>query len=134
MSFSRDTLEFSRLLDLVARNAQTPMGHERISLLQPISSRTELDDALTAVAETIALNEEKQVSWSFSGLGDPSEPLAVLKIRNATLDPNSLLEIARVCTQALMARAALQSEKEFAPTVWRSVEGLPPTLMAAIGR
>jgi DNA mismatch repair protein MutS2 len=134
MSFSLDTLEFSRLLDLVGRNAQTPMGRERIGRLLPLTNRTELDDALAAIAETIALNEEKQVSWSFSGLEDPADAFAILKIKNATLEPTSLLELARVCTQALMARAALQPEKEFAPTLWKFVEHLPPTLMSAIDK
>ena len=134
MSYSLDTLEFSRLLDLVARNAQTPIGRWRIARLEPFTNRSELDDALAAISETISLSEEKQVSWSFSGMDDPSEPLAVLKIRNSTLDPIALLELARLCTQAMMARAALQPEKEFAPTLWRTVENLPPTLMAAIDR
>jgi DNA mismatch repair protein MutS2 len=134
MSYSLDTLEFSRLLDLVGRNAQTPMGRERLGDLQPFTSRAELDDALAAIAETISLGEEKQVSWSFSGVEDPSDALAVLRIRNATLEATSLLELARVCTQALMVRAALQPEREFAPTLWRFVEQLPPTLMSAIDR
>src|SRR5215218_3197871 len=101
---SLDTLEYSKLLELVARNAQTPMGLERFEELRPLTNRVELDRALAAISETITLNEEKQVSWSFSGLQDPSDAVAILRIRNATLEPTRLLEIARICNQALFAR------------------------------
>lgn len=134
MSFSLETLEFARLLELVARNAQTPMGAERVVALRPFENRRELDAALGAITETIQLNEDKQVSWSFSGLEDPSDAVAILKIKNATLEPTRLLEIARVCNQALFARSALQPEKESAPTLWAFVENIPPTLFEAIER
>jgi len=108
------------------------MGHERLLELRPLASRIELDAALDAIRETIALAEEKQVSWSFSGLEDPSDAVATLKISNATLDAMLLLEIARVCNQALFARSSLQPDKEFAPTLWNIVADLPPTLFAAL--
>src|SRR4051812_16892870 len=132
MPYSLDTLEFGRLLELVARNAQTPMGRERLLALAPMSSRLELDNSLRAINETIVLAEEKQVTWSFSGLEDPSDAVAILKIKNATLEPNLLLEISRVCNQALFARSSIQPEKEFAPTLWQAVENIPPTLFAAL--
>ena len=122
MSYSLDTLEYSSLLDLVGRNAQTPMGATMVAELRPYVGRHELDRALRSISETIRLNEEKQVSWSFSGLQDPGDAVAILKIRNATLEPNTLLELARVCNQALFARSSLQPEKEFAPTLWSIVE------------
>src|SRR5688500_17920114 len=134
MSFSLDTLEYERLLELVARNAQTPMGIERFADLRPKTNRMELESELAAISETNRLNEEKQVAWSFSGLEEPSEAGAILKIRNATLEPNRLLELARVCSQALFARSAVQPEKENAPTLWQKVEQIPPTLLAAIER
>src|SRR5512141_250184 len=132
MSFSLETLEFEKLLTLVSRNAQTPMGRRCVESLRPLATRKALARELAAVSETIALNEEKQVTWSFSGLEDPENAIAVLKIRNATLEPHRLLEVTRVCSQALMARSYIQPEKEFAPTLWNIVEGLPPTLLAAI--
>src|SRR4029077_413364 len=81
--------------------------------------------------ETISLNEEKQVTWTFSGMEDPSEAIAVLRIRNSTLEPGGLLEIVRVCNQALFARSTLQAEQEFVPTLWHTVENIPPSLLAA---
>ncbi|MFZ1699280.1 MAG: endonuclease MutS2 [Pyrinomonadaceae bacterium] len=132
MSYSLKTLEFERLLDLVARHAQTPMGVDRFALLRPLTSRRELDAALAAIAETIVLSEEKQVTWSFSGLEDPSDAVAILKIENAALEPNRMLEVSRVCSQALFARSSIQPEKETAPTLWQIVENIPPTLLAVI--
>ncbi len=134
MTFSLETLEYERLLELVSRHAQTPMGVGRFADLRPKTSKPELEASLAAIAETIALNEEKQVTWSFSGLEDPSDAVAILKIRNATLEPNILLELSRVCNQAIFARSSIQPEKETAPTLWQIVEGIPPSLLAAIDR
>src|SRR5687767_10402600 len=134
MSFSLETLEYSKLLELVSRNAQTPMGESRFADLRPMTSRAELERSLSEISETILLNEEKQVSWSFSGLQDPSDAVAILKIRNATLEPTLLLEISRVCNQALFARSSIQPEKETVPVLWQIVELIPPSLLAAIER
>ncbi len=129
MSFSLDTLEYNKLLELVSRHAQTPMGVERFARLRPTEGRRELDNALAAVTETIDLSE-KQVNWSFSGLDDPSDAVAILKIQNAALEPVVMLDLARVCTQALFVRAAIQPEKENALILWQTVEQIPPSLLA----
>ncbi len=134
MSFSLETLEYEKLLELVSRNAQTPMGVERFAGLRPKTKRIELDADLAAITEAILLNEEKQVTWSFSGLEDPSGAAAILRIKNATLEPNLLLGIARVCNQALFVRSSIQPEKETAPTLWSKVESIPPTLFAALDK
>jgi DNA mismatch repair protein MutS2 len=131
-NFSLETLEYESLLALVARNAQTPMGKARLESLRPLTSRIDLDRDLNAVSETILLSEEKQVSWSFSGLEDPTDAVAILKIKNAALQPLTLLEITRVCSQALFARSSIQPEKDFAPVLWQIVENIPPTLLVAI--
>ena len=134
MSYSLETLESAKLLELVARNAQTPMGHRRLLGLRPMTDRRALEQSLAAIAETIGLNEEKQVSWTFSGLEDPSDAVAILKIRNASLEPNRLLELSRVCNQAIFVRSAVQPEKDFAPTLWEIVEAIPPTLLTVVGK
>ena len=134
MSFSLETLEYAQLLELVSRNAQTPMGVEKFADLRPITNRPELDRALAAVSETILLNEEKQVSWSFSGLEDPTDAVAILKIKNATLEPTLLLEVTRVCNQAIFARSIVHPEKEFVPVVWSIAEVIPPQLLSTLER
>ncbi len=132
MPYSLETLEYARLLELVSRKAQTPMGAGRILNLRPFASRSELDRALAAVTETITLNEDKQVSWSFSGIEDPSEAIAIIQISNATLEPNLLLDIAHICSQALFVRSSIQMAKEDTPTLWQIVESMPATLLGCI--
>ncbi len=130
---SLTTLEYGKLLALVARYAQTPMGEARLLDLLPLTNRLELDAHLQAAAEMIAL-AQRDVNWSFSELPDPANSIAVLRIRNATLDPLSLLEIARLGNQALFARSVLSPERDAAPVLWRTVEDIPKTLFDVLGR
>jgi len=130
---SLTTLEYGKLLALVARHAQTTMGKARLENLQPLTSRLELDANLQAASEMISL-AQRDVNWSFSELPNPSDAVAVLRIRNATLDPLSLLEITRLCNQALFARSVISPEKDTVPTLWQTVENLPSTLFDVLGR
>ncbi len=122
------------MLALVARYANTPMGRDLLEDLQPLSDRKQLETDLRAIDETIRLNEEKQVSWRFTELSDPSDAVAILRIQNATLEPSTLLELTRLCNQALFARSAIQPERDFAPTLWALVERIPNSLFPAIER
>jgi len=133
MGYSLETLEFERLLDLVARNAQTEAGGSLVRADRPFTSRLELDHALSAVAETLRLSEEKNLFWTFSGLDDPREQLAILRIENAALDALSLTAVASLCSQALAARSLIEGEKEFCPTLWSIVSAFTPRLSAATG-
>lgn len=126
------TLEYKKLLALIARNAQTPMGKGYLENLEPLKNRLQLENDLQAISETILLNEEKQVTWNFSGLIEPSDAIAILKIKNATLEPTVLLEVTRICNQALFARSVIAPEKDFVPNLWKIVENLPPQLFHAI--
>ncbi|MDQ3799905.1 MAG: hypothetical protein M3384_10665, partial [Acidobacteriota bacterium] len=131
---SLNTLEYEKLLTLFAARAQTPMGKARLLSLQPLTSRLELERDLKAVTETIFLNEEKQVSWRFSDVFEPTNAIAVLRIRNATLEPLSLLEVTRLCSQALFARSIIAPEKENVRVLWQTIENLPPSLFGVIER
>lgn len=131
---SLNTLEYNKLLTLIARYAQTPMGRHLLEDLQPLTSRLRLENDLQAISETIKLNEEKQVSWNFSEIFEPFEAIAILKIKNATLEPTVLLELTRLCNQALFARSVISPEKEFVPNLWKIVEDLPKTLFEVIAK
>ncbi|MDQ2746117.1 MAG: endonuclease MutS2 [Acidobacteriota bacterium] len=131
---SLTTSEYEKMLALVARYANTPMGRDLLEDLQPLSDRKQLETDLRAIDETIRLNEEKQVSWRFTELSDPSDAVAILRIQNATLEPLTLLELTRLCNQALFARSAIQPERDFAPTLWALVEIIPNSLFPAIER
>ena len=124
-------LGYDNLLMLLMRYANTPMGKARVERLAPHTNLFELERDLQAIAETFALNE-KQISWRFSELREPSDAVAILRIKNATLEPTVMLELVRLCNQALFARSAIQPEKESAPTLWKTVETLPPTLLETI--
>ncbi|MEZ5426356.1 MAG: endonuclease MutS2 [Pyrinomonadaceae bacterium] len=131
--FSLDTLDYERLLALVARNAQTPMGRRRLESLRPLTGKLELERDLAAVSETVLLSQT-DVVWRFSELEDPAETIAILRIKNAALEPQSLLEMTRLCNQALFARSVISPEKENAPTLWRLVENIPKTLFDVLAR
>lgn len=132
MSYSLEALQYGDLLELVSRHAQTEMGEDRIAKVRPFTRPAELVRSLAAVAETIVLNEQKQVTWSFSGLSDPTDAVAILKIRNASLEPNIMQAVASLCAQALMARSAVKPEFETAPTIWQILEHIPATLLSVI--
>ncbi len=127
-------LEYYKLRTLISRYAQTPMGRHLLEDLQPLTSRLRLENDLRAISETIKLNEEKQVSWNFSEIFEPFEAIAILKIKNATLEPTVLLELTRLCNQALFARSVISPEKEFVPNLWKIVENLPKSLFEVIAK
>ena len=129
-----NTLEYNKLLALIARYAQTPMGKSYLENLEPMTSRIVLEQDLQNITETILLNEEKQVVWNFSELIEPSDAIAILKIRNATLEPTTLLELTRLCNQALFARSMISPEREFVPNLWKIVEKLPKTLFDVLAK
>jgi DNA mismatch repair protein MutS2 len=121
------TLGYDELRSLFKRYAQTEMGRAKFETLVPIDKRTDLQDELDALFECIAM-KERDVSWSFSSLKDTKEFFAILKIEGTTLEPLALLELARLCEQALSARNAILSERESSPTLFAIVENLPRSL------
>ncbi|MCB1024131.1 MAG: hypothetical protein KDB79_07070, partial [Acidobacteria bacterium] len=92
--FSLETLQFKQLLELIARSAQTPMGGKRLLNLQPHTSKIKLDRDLRGISETLTL-EKDDITWGFSEMPDPSDAISLLKIRNTSLEPTVLRELAR---------------------------------------
>ena len=74
------------------------------------------------------------VTWLFSGLTDPGEAIARLRVEGASLDPLAILQTARLCDQAMSARAAILAERENAPVLWQLVENLPRDLNTLVAR
>lgn len=131
--FSLETLQFEKLLELIARNAQTPMGTEFVLGIRPLTSKVELERDLRVIEESIALKHE-EVVWNFSGLNEPSSAIALLKIKNSSIEPTILRELASVLSQALFAKDEIQKEKLIAPTLWQIVETLPKDLGTLAGK
>jgi DNA mismatch repair protein MutS2 len=120
-------LEYPELRALIRRGAQTPMGQARVDALQPLSSVTEVQKDLEAVDECVNLRK-RGGAWTFSGLGDPSEKLSLLRVEGATLEPTALLEIRTLCDQTMSARASILAERDAAPVLWSLVGSLPVEL------
>jgi DNA mismatch repair protein MutS2 len=127
------TLEYQQLLELIKRNAQTEVGQRRVETLAPFVDATDLRRALAAVAECVTLRS-RGVRWLFSGLTDPGEAIARLRVEGASLDPLAILQTARLCDQAMSARAAILAERENAAVLWQLVENLPRDLNTLVAR
>lgn len=127
------TLEYQQLLALIRRNAQTEAGQARVERLTPATSTEQLRRELAALAECVLLRG-RGVNWSFSGFTNPAETIARLHVEGAALDPLAILQTARLCEQAMSARAAILAERENAPVLWQLVENLPRDLNSLVAR
>ena len=128
-----NTLEYDALRLLVRRSAQTPMGQALIDALVPFEDLQGLDVALHAVAEAVEMRK-RGLTWSFSELSDPSDALALLNIEGASVPSLAMLELARLCDQALAARAVIIAERNACPVLWAIVESLPRELHSLTAR
>jgi DNA mismatch repair protein MutS2 len=127
------TLEYQHLLELIKRNAETEAGQRRVDTLSPIDDAPELRRALAALAECVRLRG-RGVKWYFNGLTDPSETIGRLRVEGASLDPLAILQTARLCDQAMSARAAILAERDEAPVLWQLVQDLPRELNTLVAR
>lgn len=127
------TLEYDHLRTLLRRGAQTSMGRSSVDALAPLDDLKALRRNLSAVAESIELRG-RGIVWSFTEIGDPSDALARLRIEGTTLEPLTILEIGRLCEQALAARAAILAERKTCPVLWNAVEDLPRELHSLAAR
>ena len=127
------TLEYQHLLAVIKRNAQTEPGQRRVESLSPIDDVSELRHQLAALAECVTLRN-RGVKWWFNGLTDPAEAIARLRVEGASLDPLAILQTARLCEQAMSARAAILAERENAAVLWQLVENLPRDLDSLVAR
>jgi DNA mismatch repair protein MutS2 len=127
------TLEYQHLLALIKRNAQTEPGQRRVEALSPIDDVSELRRQLKTLSECVMLRN-RGVKWWFSGLTDPAEAIARLRVEGASLDPLAILQTARLCEQAMSARAAILAERENATMLWQLVENLPRDLDSLVAR
>ena len=127
------TLEYQHLRELIKRNAQTGPGQRRVEALATIDDVSQLRRELSALAECVTLIN-RGVNWHFSGLADPAEAIARLRVEAASLDPLALLQTARLCEQAMSARDSILAERENAPVLWQLVENLPRDLNTIVAR
>jgi DNA mismatch repair protein MutS2 len=127
------TLEYPQLRELLKRGAQTQIGQARTQTLAPIEDLSQLQCELKALGECVLLRN-RGVTWSFSEFSDPGEAIGRLGVEGAPLEATSLLLLARLCEQALSARASILAERETAPMLWQLVENLPRELNSLVAR
>src|SRR5215218_7210204 len=127
------TLEYQHLLELIKRNAQTEAGQRRVETLAPIAGAAELRRELSVLSECVTLRN-RGVKWWFTGLTDPAETIGRLRVEGASLDPLAILQTARLCEQAMSARAAILAERDEAPVLLQLVQDLPRELNTVIAR
>jgi DNA mismatch repair protein MutS2 len=127
------TLEYQHLLELIKRNAQTEAGQRRVETLSPVDDASELRHALAALNECVRLRA-RGVKWYFNGLTEPSETIGRLRVEGASLDPLAILQTARLCDQAMSARAAILAERDETPVLWQLVQDLPRELNTLVAR
>lgn len=128
------TLEYTELRALVRRGAQTVMGRARMDALAPRENAEALRRDLQAVSEGVELRRRQGGAWSFTELNNPEDALARLNIEGSILEPLVILEVARLCEQALAARAIIISEREACPVLWEIVAHLPRELHSLAAR
>jgi len=126
-------LEFDQLRELVRRGAQTAMGRTRVDALGPIETLVELPKALAASSECVQLRK-RGATWSFSELKEPAEAIARLRVEGTTLEPITILELARLCEQVMSARGAIIAEREESPVLTEIVANLPRELNSVVAR
>src|SRR5258705_2906960 len=127
------TLEYPQLRELLKRGAQTQIGQSRVVALTPLEDFSQLQRELKALGECVLLRN-RGVSWSFSDFQDPAGAIGRLRVEGAALEPASLLHLARLCEQALSARASILAERETAPVLWQLVDSLPRDLNSLVAR
>lgn len=128
------TLEYTELRALIRRGAQTIMGRARVDALAPRENAEAINRDLQAVSEGVELRRRQGGAWSFTELNNPEDALARLNIEGSILEPLVILEVARLCEQALAARAVIMSEREVCPVLWEIVAHLPRELHSLAAR
>lgn len=126
-------LEYDHLRALLRLGAQTPMGRARVDALAPLNDLSALRKALAATAECVHLRK-RGVAWSFIEIADPSEAIGRLRVEGTSLEPSAILGLARLCEQAMSARASILAESELSPVLSQKVAGLPRELNSLAAR
>lgn len=126
-------LEYNQLRQLVKREAQTRMGQRRVDSITPLADEGKLRNLLATVSECVALRR-RGVIWAFGELSDPDDSFTRLRVEGALLAPTGILDLANICDQAMLARAAVMAEREVAPHLWDIVKELPKDLNSLVAR
>jgi len=117
------TLEYDKVLSLIARYASSDPGRESVLGLEPLSDVSLATQRLKLVSEMKAL-----VEWGrmppLSGTLDTRDAVSRAKTAGAVLDARTLLAVGRTATVARLARRFFIDNRERAPLLYDVAVGL----------
>jgi len=117
-------IEWDAIRALIASDARTPMGRERASTAEPLSTPSEVDEALDATAEARrALAQEG--APPLDGLSDPRPILDRAHADGSVLDGPELLALLPLLDAAPRLAAYARAIRPVAPRLAASADGLP---------
>jgi DNA mismatch repair protein MutS2 len=121
MSLALRTLEFDRIVDVVAGLALTPLGSAALERLEPFTEPRAVADALNATTETTAYLERNALFPLRAGTG-LDEALEVVAVPGQLLEPLPLRVVADFLDSVDLTRAAVRGATGEFPILARVVQ------------
>src|SRR4030095_4339777 len=100
------TLEFDRIVEAVGGFALTPMGAERLAVLEPSTDAQKVTQLLAATTETLRCVTSHGL-FPLRASSDLPQILAALAVEGRALEPLRLLALAAFLDSVDQARAAI---------------------------
>src|SRR2546425_3266229 len=98
------TLELDSLLELLARQVQTPLGRKRVMSLAPSTDRVHINRELDRTTECVGFLATVG-PFGLHDIADPEDSLAELQVEGTSLDPHRILELQRLIGAGMDVRA-----------------------------
>ncbi len=117
-----ETLEFSTLLDELARHAASSAGREACRALRPATMLAAVRDELTRVADLVEIGEDEPLP--LGDFPDIRGYLAESRTIGARLSGSELLEIASALAAVRLVRSYLRARAQNRPLLQRSLGSL----------
>ena len=134
MQSSADTLEFEALRRLVARYTSSPLGREKLALINPHTDRARLEADLAEAEEaTLYLRSAAKpqpaargaaIRIDFNQLPDLEATVQKLRIEGATLDPKEIFDVIALLDRAADAKSILNAVAERFPLLGARGNGI----------
>lgn len=130
-----ESLEFTDVRRAAAQYAVTQYGRRELMELLPESDPLVIENALTEVNEVLAIYQSESAMPALSA-ADLTEPLNMLRIRNAVLEAEQFLDIKQLVEAYNNVHRFCESQAELLPTVGLRLRAFPPNfeIPAAIDR
>jgi DNA mismatch repair protein MutS2 len=117
------TLEYEKVLGLIARYASSESGREGVLALEPLADLAGVTDRLNLISEMKRLLEWGKTAPLAEAV-DAREAVGRARTAGAVLDAGTLLEVCRSARTARLARAFFAENAEQAPSLGRKAARL----------